>query len=100
MKKIALVGLVSIATSVSHSVCAEQTQGNQLSLSVDAEYGTIDNFFFSDTNEISEQYWQISPLLNVKLQSERQQFTLETKIDHTQYADFDVDDHSDVLIKT
>lgn len=99
MKNTALIGITYIATSIFSLVQASETQGNQLVLSLDTEYGSTDNFFYSDANKVSEQYWLISPLLKVQLQSERQQFSFETEIDHTKYQDFSEDDHSDVLIK-
>lgn len=72
--------------------------GNELTLNVDTEIGTINNFLYSPESKESTSFVSFSPSINLKAQFERQLFKMDVQSEYKKYQDFSDDDHTNYRV--
>lgn len=72
--------------------------GNFFDFSVNSEFGSIDNFLYSESNKKQTSYYMLMPKVSIQTQFDRQLLTLNTSTRHFKYDNFSQDDHSNFSI--
>ena len=94
-----LTGLIwaAFTSSVGANTLPDSNTANHFNVSLDSEFGHIDNFLYQPTQEQSSSYVKLSPGADVQVVSGAQLFSLVLASDIYRYAQFTQDDHSDGL---